>query len=154
VLPAWGLTRIVAAAAAAIFVVGVAGLAIARSGGSPEQQQLLSQADLAHVQELASKPGTQIQPVGREAQEVVTPGLEELYLMGTGVQPPPDGFTYRAWIVNHDGVATWAGDFVPEGGNVVFRIEVDPATVDHLLVTVEPNESEPSQPGTPAWPAA
>jgi anti-sigma-K factor RskA len=150
-LPAWSPARLVAAAAAAVVVVGVAGLAITQSGGGPEQQ-LLTQADLAQVRTLKSQPDTEVNPLG-EANELVAPGLEELYVMGRNVSAPAPGFTYRLWAVNTEG-ETWIGDFVPVNGVVVLRVAVDPATVDHLLVTVEPSGSEPIEPGEPAWDAA
>jgi hypothetical protein len=148
----WSPTRLVAAAAAAVVVVGVAGLAITRDVDAP--QQLLSQADLGQVQTLAHQPGTRVRPIGSgPATEVVPTGLEELYVMGTDVPAPTTGFTYRLWAVDASG-ATWVGDFVPENGLVVLRIAVDPSTVDHLLVTLEPAGSEPSEPGETAWPDA
>jgi len=45
-------------------------------------------------------------------------------------------------------------DFIPDNGVVALHIAVDPASVNDLLVTVEPIASEPSQPGEPAWKAA
>jgi len=149
-LPAWSPTRLVAAAAAAVLAVGVVGLAVTRSGGGAEQ--LLSQADLVQVRTIASRADATVTPVG-PASEVVAPGLEELYLMGTDVPAAEVGFTYRLWAVNSEG-ATWIGDFVPVSGTVVLRIEVDPSTVDRLLVTLEPSGSEPGEPGEAAWAAA
>lgn len=150
-LPAWSPTRLVAAAAAAVVVVGVAGLVITQRGGEPsQQQQLLSQADLAQVRLLADKKTTDVHRFG-PAREVVPTGVEELYVMGKGVPPPPDGSTYRLWAVNAGGTTTWIGDFAPVEGVVVFRVAIAPASVDHLLVTVEPLDSEPSEPGETAW---
>ncbi len=151
-LPAWSPTRLVAAAAAAVVVVGAAGLVISeRAGSAPEQR--LSQADLATVRELKSKPDTQTNDIDGRATEVVAPGVEELYIIGSGIETPPAGLTYRLWTVNEQG-ETWVGDFVPVDGRIVLRVAVDPSTVDDLLVTLEPADSEPSQPGEPAWDAA
>jgi hypothetical protein len=58
------------------------------------------------------------------------------------------------WTVDREGDESWIGDFTPIDGRVVLRISVDPATVDHLLVTIEPANSEPSEPGATAWAAA
>jgi anti-sigma-K factor RskA len=151
-LPAWSPTRLVAAAAAAVVVVGVAGLAITQRHSAAPQTQLISRADLADVQKIREKPHVVTYPLG-ETTEVVPPGLEELYMMGEGVPSPPQGSTYRLWAVSAEG-ETWIGDFVPEEGVVALRIEIDPTTVDHLLVTVEPSSSEPSEPGETAWPSA
>jgi anti-sigma-K factor RskA len=149
-LPAWSPSRLVAAAAAAVVVVGVAGLAITQSGSGPDQ--LLSQADLVQVQSIKQRPDAEVTSLDGLADEVGAPGLEELYLMGRGVPAPPAGSTYRLWAVNGDG-ETWIGDFTPVDGLVVLRIAVDPNTVDHLLVTIEAAHSEPSEPGEP-WAAA
>jgi anti-sigma-K factor RskA len=150
-LPAWNPGRLVAAAAAAVVVVGVAGLVITQAGGGA-QEQLMSQADLAQVRLLDANPDSQHRKIG-EAQELIPPSYQELYLWGINVSAPPAGYTYRVWTVNADG-ETWVGDFVPDNGVVALHIAVDPATVDDLLVTVEPIASEPSQPGEPAWNAA
>jgi hypothetical protein len=49
--------------------------------------------------------------------------------------------------------ATHLRDFLPyPDGTVLVRLEVDPSTFDHLLVTMEPAGSEPLVPGEPAWP--
>jgi anti-sigma-K factor RskA len=152
-LPAWSPTRFVAAAAAAVVVVGAAGLVISERAGSPPEQQLLSQADLATVKEFKADPDSQISDIDGRATEVVPQGLEELYVIGSGIETPPAGLTYRLWTVNEQG-ETWVGDFVPVNGRIVLRVAVDPSTVDDLLVTLEPADSEASQPGEPAWDAA
>jgi hypothetical protein len=152
-LPAWSPTRLVAAAAAAVVVVGAAGLVISERAGSPPEQQRLSQADLATVRELKTQQGTQTNDIDGRATEVVPPGLEELYVIGSGIETPPAGLTYRLWTVSEQG-ETWVGDFVPEDGRIVLRVAVEPSTVDDLLVTLEPADSEPSEPGEPAWDAA
>jgi len=150
-LPAWSPTRLVAAAAAAVVVVGVAGLVVTQAGGGA-QEQLMSQADLAQVKLLKEDPQTTHKRIG-ETQELIPPGVEELYIWGENVSQPPAGFTYRVWTVGADG-ETWVGDFIPDNGVVALHIAVDPASVNDLLVTVEPIASEPSQPGEPAWKAA
>jgi hypothetical protein len=143
---------LVAAAAAAVVVVGVAGLVITRDGDSP--QQLLSQADLAQVQLLKERPDSEVNRIGSgPATEIVPSNLQELYVEGTDVPAPADGYTYRLWAV-HGPDVTWIGDFTPVNGLVALRIAVDPAAVDHLLVTLEPAGSEPSEPGETAWPDA
>jgi anti-sigma-K factor RskA len=148
-LPAWSPSRLVVAAAAAVVVVGVAGLAITQGGDGA--QQLMSQADLAQVRLLKADPTTRVEKIG-PAKELIPPGLAELYIWGEDVAPPPAGFTYRLWTVDAGG-ETWIGDFIPHNGVVALHIAVDPATVDDVLVTVEPIGSEPSQPGEP-WAAA
>ena len=151
-MPTWSPARLVAAAAAAIVLVGVAGLAITQAGGD-SGTQLLTQADLAKVTEIANRSDAQVTDLGY-ADEVTAPGLEEIYLQGSGVPMPAQGTTYRLWVVSTAGSATYVGDFLPVAGLVVLEISIDPTAVDHLLVTLEPAGSDPSQPGDPAWASA
>ncbi|MEP6758826.1 MAG: anti-sigma factor [Actinomycetota bacterium] len=148
----WNPGRLVAAAAAAIVLVGVAGLAITQVGGDGGTQ-LLTQADLQVVNGVKNRADAEVTPVG-PADEVTAPGLEEIYLEGSGVAMPPTGSTYRLWVVSVSGTATYVGDFAPRYGQVALAISIDPSGVDHLLVTLEPAGSEPSEPGEPAWPTA
>ena len=149
-LPAWSPTRFVAAAAAAVVVVGAAGLAIAQRDSAAQPQ--MSQADIADVKQLRAE--SHIEDVNQYAKELVPPGVEQLYVFGRGVPAPPPGSTYRLWTVDADGAETWIGDFVPMTGDFALRVDIDPANVDHLLITIEPADSEPSEPGDTAWAAA
>ena len=148
-MPTWNPARLVAAAAAAIVLVGVAGLAVTQLGGG-SGAQVLAQADLQQVTDIASRPDAQVTDLG-PADEVTAPGLEQIYLSGAGVAQPADGTTYRLWAISPAGAATYVGDFLPVGGLVVIEISLDPAAVDHLFVTLEPTGSEPGEPGEPAW---
>jgi hypothetical protein len=94
-MPTWHPGRLVAAAAAVVAVIGVAGLAITQVGGDAGSQRL-TQADLQHINEVASLPDAEVTDLGY-ADEVTAPGLEEIYLRGSGVPSPPDGSTYRLW---------------------------------------------------------
>ena len=40
---------------------------------------------------------------------------------------------------------------MPDDGRVMLLISIDPTTFDRLLVTIEPSNSQPSTPGSPAW---
>jgi anti-sigma-K factor RskA len=148
-MPAWGGGRVVAAVAAVVVLVGVAGLAVSSRGGGSDP--VLANADLAQIRSVAAQPGAQTTDLG-EADEVTAPGIEETYVMGEGVSAPPAGMTYRLWAVGPDG-ARYLGDFTPVQGIVALEIQIDTATV-RLLVTVEPAGSEPGTPGQPAWSAA
>ena len=150
-MPAWNPGRLVAAAAAVVVLVGIAGLAITQVGGGGDT--VLAQADLAQIRSVAQRPDAQTTNLG-QADEITAPGLEEAYIMGTGVSAPAPGMTYRLWAIGAAG-ATYIGDFSPVDGTVALEITIDPAQVDHLLVTLEPAGSEPGAPGQPAWsPAA
>jgi hypothetical protein len=152
-MPTWHPGRLVAAAAAVVAVIGVAGLAITQVGGDAGSQRL-TQADLQHINEVASLPDAEVTDLGY-ADEVTAPGLEEIYLRGSGVPSPPDGSTYRLWAISSSGDATYLGDFVPVAGAILLGIAIDPTAVESLLITLEPAGSEPGTPGQPApWAAA
>ena len=152
-LPAWNPKGLIAAAAAAIVVVGVAGLVVTQRDRTT-QPQLLSQADLADVHRLMGDPTTNRYRINQYADELSSPQLEVIYVFGRDVPSPPTGSIYRLWTVDAAGDETWVGDFVPIEGSIALRVAIDPATIDHLLVTVEPANSEPSQPGETTWAAA
>jgi anti-sigma-K factor RskA len=152
-MPAWHPGRLVAAAAAAVALIGVAGLAITQVGGDAGSQRL-TQADLQVVNDVANRSDAVKTPLGA-AEEVTAPGLEEIYLRGSGVPSPPDGSTYRLWAVSPGGAATYLGDFVPVAGAILLEIAIDPTAVDHLLITLAPAGSDPGEPGQPApWATA
>lgn len=151
-MPTWHPGRLVAAAAA-VALIGVAGLTITQVGGDAGTQ-LLTQADLQVVNEVASRSDAEVRDYGA-AEEVTAPGLEEIYLRGSGVPSPPDGWTYRLWAISPSGAATYVGDFVPVAGAILLGIAIDPNAVESLLITSEPAGSEPAEPGQPApWAAA
>jgi hypothetical protein len=151
----WGPGRVVAGAAAAVVLLGIVGLSLLNDGGN-SPSQLLTKADLAQVNQLRDQPGAESAPITStvaDAQEVEPPDHSELYVTGTFEAPGP-GFTYRLWAVRGDAV-TYIGDLNPTTGAVAFRVAVDPATVDYLVLTKEPAASPPSQPvGSTAQPAA
>jgi hypothetical protein len=150
----WTPGRLVAAAASVVLVVGVGGLALTQV-----EDRKTAQVSAADAQGLADfvvqHPTTLLrQPLGGNAQEISARGVQELYVYGRAVPSPAPGLVYRLWAVSGDH-ATHLSDFLPyPDGTVLVRLAVDPATFDHLLVTVEPAGSEPSEPGDPAWPEA
>jgi Anti-sigma-K factor rskA len=147
-LAGWSPARLVAAAAAVVVLIGIAGLALTSADGGG---QTLAQADLAQIRSIAAQPGAETTDLG-EADEVTAPNREETYVMGTGVVSPPSGMIYRLWAVGSSGTS-YLGDFAPVNGIVALELTLDETTVQ-LLVTLEPADSEPATPGQPAWPAA
>jgi Anti-sigma-K factor rskA len=148
----WTPGRLVAAAASVVLVVGVGGMALTQVEDRKTAQ--VPAADVQNALELAMKPGAVQHPLGGNASEISAPGVQELYVYGRGVPFPAPGLVYRLWAVSAKD-ARHLGDFLPyPDGTVLVRLAVDPATFDHLLVTVEPAGSEPSEPGDPAWPEA
>ena len=151
----WGPARVVAGAAAAVVLMGVVGLSLLNDGGG-SPSQLLTKADLAQVNQLKAQPETEVAPVTStvaDAEEVEPSDHSELYVMGTFEALGP-GYTYRLYAKRGDSV-TFLTDLGPASGLVAFRVGVDPATVDSLLLTVEPMASPPSELVSPtAQPAA
>jgi hypothetical protein len=153
-MPTWHPGRLVAAAAAAVALVGVTGLAITQVGGGDAGSQRLTQADLQVVNDVANRPDSSVVDLG-SAEEVTAPGLEEIYLRGTGVPSPPIGSTYRLWAISSAGAASYVGDFVPSAGQILLEISIDPNAVDHLLITLAQAGSDPGEPGQSVpWAAA
>ncbi len=149
----WTPGRLVAAAASIVLVVGVGGLALSQA-----EDRKTAQVPAADVQGLADfalqHPTLLRQPLGGNAQEISAQGVQELYVYGRAVPFPSPGLVYRLWAVSGHN-ATHLRDFLPyPDGTVLVRLAIDPSTFDHLLVTVEPAGSEPSEPGDPAWPEA
>jgi Anti-sigma-K factor rskA, C-terminal len=149
----WTPGRLVAAAASIVLVVGVGGLALSQA-----EDRKTAQVPAADVQGLADfalqHPTLLRQPLGGNAQEISAQGVQELYVYGRTVPFPAPGLVYRLWAVSGHN-ATHLRDFLPyPDGTVLVRLAIDPSTFDHLLVTVEPAGSEPSEPGDPAWPEA
>lgn len=148
----WGPARIVAGAAAAVVLVGVVGLSLLNDGGDGPSQ-LLTKADLAQVDQLKTEHDAEVTPIGpteTEAEEVSVPSRDELYVTGTFVANP--GFIYRLYAVK-DGVATYIGDVGPAAGVVAFHVEIDPESVDDLLLRQEPAASPPSELVSPSMQA-
>jgi hypothetical protein len=143
----WSPARVGAVAAGFVLVVGLGGLAFTQFGGS---DGTLPQGDITEAIKTMLRSDATKTDLG-EATEISAPGLEAFYLLGADVPPPSPGLVYRLWTVSGDR-ATYLGDFRPaSNGLVVIRIELDPNSFDHVLVTEEPVESTPSTPGDPAW---
>ena len=148
----WTPGRLVAAAASVVLVVGVGGLALTQLEDRKTAQ--VPAADVQNLVDFAIQHQTHRQALGGNAQEISAPGVQELYVYGRTVPSPPPGLVYRLWAVSGTR-AVHLRDFLPyPDGTVLVRLEVDPSTFDHLLVTVEPANSQPSEPGDPAWPEA
>ena len=153
--PSWSPARVVAGAAAAVVLIGVVGLSLLNDGGS-DPSQLLTKADLAQVTQLKAQPETSVAPITSsvaDAEEVEPSDHSELYVMGTFEAAGP-GLTYRLYAISGES-ASYLGDLNPPTGVVAFRVAVDPATVDELILRIEPVASPPSMPVTAsAQPAA
>lgn len=144
-LGAWSPARVVAAVAAVVVLIGLAGLALSDGG----QGTALAQADIAQIRSIAARPDARTTDLG-QTDEITAPGLEETYVMGTGVAMPPPGMTYRLWALDASG-PRYLGDFTPIGGVVALEVTVETGAV-RLLVTLEPVGAAPASPGQPAWP--
>ncbi len=149
----WNGGRIVAVAASVMLVVGLGGLALTRGGTAPMGGVTLQQADLQQAQEFANDPQAETTKMG-PITEVSAPGVEEFYVIGEDVPQPPLGAIYRLWAITADGAA-YLGEFVPSStGLVALKVVVGPVPIHEVIVTVEPVDSKPSEPGSPAWSSA
>lgn len=145
---AWTSGRLVAAAAGLVLVVGLAGLALRAGDGASLTQG--TSADLQEALRLAEGGSARTTDLG-PATEVVVPGNEEFYVVGRDVPAPPPGSVYRLWLVSET-ATIHAGDFTPAAdGSVVLLVRANPSTFDHVLVTVEPADTEAGEPGEDAW---
>ena len=67
--------------------------------------------------------------------------------------PAPAGFAYGIWL--SDGVdAVFAGTFVPGPGVTVVKVPFDRSRFDRVLISLEVENTVPTEPGEPLWEAA
>jgi hypothetical protein len=65
------------------------------------------------------------------------PGEEGVYLLGSGLERPPDGAVYEVWMLD-DGVPVPATCFAPTDEGTVFEfVEAELGTAEAMAVTVE-----------------
>jgi hypothetical protein len=142
--------RIVAVAASVLLVVGLGGVAATQLAGGGETLQV---GDLTDALAFATRADARSDNIG-PAREISAPGAEEFYLYSTDCPVLPEGYEYRVWIVSST-ETRYLGDFVPDAnGDFVLHIRMDPTPWDHVLVTREPADAQPSSPGPEAWAAA
>jgi hypothetical protein len=142
--------QLVAVAASVALVAGLAGTSLTQFVRAGDRQARAD--DMAAALDLARKPEADLVPVG-PATEISTPGAEEFYLYGTGVQSPPAGSVYRVWLVSETGT-TYAGELPCEDGVVFLAVPFDPGSFTELMITVEPAGSSPAAPGDVVWTTA
>jgi len=146
----------VAAGVAVVVITG--GLAISqglRAGSLSEEQQQLVEAVNA-----IDQPGANNLSIGAADPDgpepvmgVTAPKQRLLYLIGRDVPSPQAGYVYRVWLIE-EGTPVYAGEFVDGQDVTVEVIEVDPAVLDSVRITVEREGSEPTAPGRTVWEAA
>ena len=85
--------------------------------------------------------------------EVAAPDVDHFFLVGSDVPPPPKGSTYAIWL--SDGVDTvLAGTFEPGPGVTVVKVPFDRSRFDRVLISLEVEGTQPSEPGQSLWEAA
>jgi hypothetical protein len=90
---------------------------------------------LSHIVSLAPEGET---PDSIQLAATYVPGRSALYLFGSMPQPRPHR-VYQVWLVR-SGRFSSAATFVPDRGQVLLRIKVNPAPYDGLLITEERSE--------------
>ena len=138
-------------AAGVVAVVGLAGLAVTQNLRASHSRSRL--ADISAALDMASQPGARVVRVG-PAKEISGPGSEVVYLYGTGVPQAPAGEVYRVWLIGQDNKASYIGDLPIEDGVAFARLSFDASTVAAIVITVEPRDSTPDQPGQVEWSSA
>lgn len=143
-----------AVAASVVAVVGLAGLTVSQGVRANNTQSRMN--NIAQAFDFARRPGASMVSVDSNSAstdpitEISDPGVEECYLVGRDLPSPPPGTVYRVWLVSGT-EPTFAGQFLPEPGLTVVRLEFDPNVYDRILITVEPADSEPATPLDPVW---
>jgi anti-sigma-K factor RskA len=67
------------------------------------------------------------------------PGADGVYVLGSGLQAPPDGDVYALWMFQ-DGTPVLGGCFVPTPDGSVFEfVDAGLASTQQMAVTVEPS---------------
>ena len=136
-----------AVAAGVVAVVGLAGLTVTQSIRASNAD--VRADDLANAVGLATRDDARMVEVG-PVQEISAPGEEHFYVTGDDVPAAPAGSVYRVWLVS-DGVPTFVGDFLPEGGTVILKIPFDPANYDDLWISIEPIDAPTEAPSNEEW---
>ncbi len=120
--------RVLAAAAAIVFVIGGAAAFWRLSDRSDAYDTVATSAD-AETLELEGEGGT--------ITVVYSPERDQVGVLGTDLPDPGPGKTYELWLVVDDGVAP-AGLFVPDNGSVRQVLSVDDIDTQGFGVTIEP----------------
>jgi hypothetical protein len=121
------------AASVALFAAGLGAGALASRGGEPVPPQ-------ARVVAFHGEGGASLSVAYR-------PGSDGVYLLGSGLQEPPEGQVYEVWMFQ-DGTPVPATCFRPTGdGSVFVFVDSGLGTTDSMAVTVEPSTC-PSSPTT------
>jgi hypothetical protein len=150
--------RWVAAASGVAVVLIAGGLAVSqglRAGDLEARNDLFEQA-LAFSQrsdaDSSSLVGSGVSDPA-PVTEITAPDEDHFFLVGADVPPPPGGLVYGIWL--SDGVrAVFAGTFLPVPGMTVVKVPFDRSRFDRVLITLEVEGVEPTQPGDPLWEAA
>jgi hypothetical protein len=143
--------QLFAVAASVVAVIGLSGVAVTQ--GMRASQSRARQADIQAALDAAGRPGASFVPVG-PATEISAPGSAEVYLYGNGVPEPPAGDVYRVWLVDQSGAASYIGDLQIDDGFAFARLTFDASQVTKILITVEPADTAPDQPGSVTWSSA
>ena len=136
-----------AVAAGVVAVVGLAGLTVSQSIRANNAD--VRADDLSNAFGLATSDGARMVEVG-PVQEISAPGETHFYVAGDDVPSPPAGSVYRVWLVS-DGAPTFVGDFLPEGGEVIFSVPFDPSLYDDLWISIEPIDAPTIEPSSAEW---
>jgi hypothetical protein len=143
------LARAVAGVAAAMALAAAAGV----SGYllAPER------APEAALADLLARPGArvvQFHSEGGRGQLAVAfaPGVDRSFLVGTGLEAPPEGRVYQVWMIVR-GSPVSGGVITPRDGEVFVALPADPSGSEAMAVTVEPLGGSPRPTSEPVFEA-
>ena len=149
----------VAAAASVVALVTMGGISLTMMGRANTAEDRASGAIDAVL--AAARDVNTIEPVGTVATnsfvETARPDVRTIYLATNDCPQPAPGTSYVVWLAS-EGVYTPTMRFVPNAeGEVFLRVPVDVATYDEILITEEPEGTDPTEPnldGERAWRAS
>jgi hypothetical protein len=143
---------VLAAAASFAAILAVGGLSLSmmdRASKAESQRDFLGEAFRT-----ASAAGVSPVNMGQGSapeqapSEITSPDVRELILYCQACPDPEPGHVYRVWLGNN-GSYRYAGQFVPDGGYVGLKLDVDTSRYDEILITEEPIDQLPASPSLP-----
>jgi anti-sigma-K factor RskA len=134
--PGWRSVLAVAAAAAAVFVMGGAiGRVTAPEAPAPQASSFDSVLAVASADDAAFLPAD---VMGTPARLVVSDEMGKAAFLAADLPTPAKGECYQVWRVAADGTKTSAGVFTPDADGRVAVVLEGSAAGDSFVITTEP----------------
>ena len=138
-----------AVAASVVALIGLTGTFLQGQRFGEEQDRVNA---LSNIFRFAQENDAQMVPVGSVTQVAAT-GVDDFYIYGEDVPPPPPGSLYAVWV-EEGGAPRFVGAFLPRAdGWVYLHIDTGGVAYDRLFITIESAGASPSVPGEVEWQA-